>query len=784
MRLAPPISLPARFAPEPAPAELWLRYGAATAATLLALAGAQLILSNVFIAGLALVTLIGTPVSLALRQSQMRIGRYEIPRFLLNSLTVLATILVAGVVLTNEMGGWLNGAFARGNWAQTFWLRFSAGQSVALIMEAFLVFAAFRSFSLITDKDATLTTVPSFSTLLLLIPVLKSIEVVIYFLLWTVAAATLLALDHRSESRDLAQAYVPAPVPGQDARLSARGLATVLAFSLACAVGLSYFLSSRDPEQKSAAETAVSNLAGRLTKLALNLPETSVNAGPERQIDFAAGPTLPTQSLLWLTRSEVRTQEGVALLRPQYWRMFTLARYDGASWSQDSSEVRRIALQEMTLARWRRPRNDEPRFETGERPRNYVVPGFDVAQAVPRNLTDYGPAPILVRQRIQAQITNLGFLPVLPGVRTVWAREIPFNEIRARLDGAIDVGVMVQNQELNVLALVPPSPAYGTSKSEPPTKLELKPNPQAVLSGADRAAYLQLPPKIPRRVRDFGASALRDTPDGESAYRRAQRLSFAVQENAVYTLRPPTVPTGRDATDFFLFEGRKRGYCTYFAGALTALCRTQGIPARIVSGFVDPEYSDNGSTTVLREANAHAWTEVWVENWGWAVVDATPAGDRGDNAPTWLENWGDLFGSRFSGVLIWAQLHWRPVAFLGLALFGLYFLWRRRALRTGWRFRWGRPPLENDAANRAQIAASYERAARRLARRFRPRAPGETPAEWLRDAEKSLALADFSPLRSIFDLYLRARYAAEPLSPSASEQARQALEDISWKRTA
>jgi hypothetical protein len=77
--------------------------------------------------------------------------------------------------------------------------------------------------------------------------------------------------------------------------------------------------------------------------------------------------------------------------------------------------------------------------------------------------------------------------------------------------------------------------------------------------------------------------------DGDLRPRR--RIANFVESNATYTLYPPKTPNGRDAVDHFLFNSR-RGYCTYFVGALTVLCRAAGIPARVVSGFANPEWGE------------------------------------------------------------------------------------------------------------------------------------------------------------------------------------------------
>ena len=75
----------------------------------------------------------------------------------------------------------------------------------------------------------------------------------------------------------------------------------------------------------------------------------------------------------------------------------------------------------------------------------------------------------------------------------------------------------------------------------------------------------------------------------------------------------------------------KEGYCTYFASAMTVLCRMAGLPARYVEGFVAQPGADGFAYVTGKEA--HAWTEVYFEGFGWVPFDPTPVQQElsGDN---------------------------------------------------------------------------------------------------------------------------------------------------------
>jgi hypothetical protein len=336
---------------------------------------------------------------------------------------------------------------------------------------------------------------------------------------------------------------------------------------------------------------------------------------------------------------------------------------------------------------------------------------------------------------------------------------------------------------VRILSQVPALKEYGIARGKTPetrfSASQLKAS-SIKLSRQQRIAMLQLPEKLPRRVRELGRSYLNDAPPDTNNYGRAQRLALELQSNATYTLRPPAIPTGRDATDYFLFEGRKRGYCTYFAGALTVLCRTQGIPARVVCGFVNGDEAANGGRSgFLLEANSHAWTEVWVDGWGWAVVDATPAGDRGDNAPTWLENWGDWFNSGFENLLLWARERLLLVCVIGIVLVSfLLARWQRRDFRRLFRA----PGQDEDDSERRAVIETYKRISRQMARRFRPKAGWETPDEWLQHFSTTLSRSDMEALRRLTTLYIAARYAARPLPQGSAQLARETASSIGWRK--
>ena len=87
-----------------------------------------------------------------------------------------------------------------------------------------------------------------------------------------------------------------------------------------------------------------------------------------------------------------------------------------------------------------------------------------------------------------------------------------------------------------------------------------------------------------------------------------------------YTLSPPRLNNNR--IDEFLFN-TKAGFCEHYSSSFTFMLRAAGIPARVVAGYQGGEPSRNGNVWEVRQMDAHAWTEVWLEGQGWVRVDPT-----------------------------------------------------------------------------------------------------------------------------------------------------------------
>ncbi|HYL02201.1 MAG TPA: DUF3488 and transglutaminase-like domain-containing protein [Steroidobacteraceae bacterium] len=138
------------------------------------------------------------------------------------------------------------------------------------------------------------------------------------------------------------------------------------------------------------------------------------------------------------------------------------------------------------------------------------------------------------------------------------------------------------------------------------------------LAASERRADTRLPPGRNPRTAQL-AQQLRARAGSDAAFVDAA-LEWLRTGGFVYSLEPERL--GRDQVDDFLF-GTRTGFCGHYASAFVALARAAGVPARVVTGYLGGEWNPVGGYLVVRQADAHAWAEVWLEGRGWTRFDPT-----------------------------------------------------------------------------------------------------------------------------------------------------------------
>ncbi len=303
------------------------------------------------------------------------------------------------------------------------------------------------------------------------------------------------------------------------------------------------------------------------------------------------------------------------------------------------------------------------------------------------------------------------------------------------------------------------------------------------LSPLQRRLALQLP--AGRNARSLAlARRLREGSADESAFVETVLELFRTG-GYTYTLTPPRLDL--DSIDDFLFNTRQ-GFCGHYASAFATLARAAGLPARVVTGYQGGEWNPIGAYYIVRQSDAHAWVEVWLEGRGWTRVDPTGvvAPDRlnrgffdsmpeavsqtdrmlreigwladarlaWDTANTWWKDQVIEFDLRSQWrLLAWAGFESPRVAQLGALLAGALIVW------LAWvGLRLGRPPGPRDAD---ALARAYRRLCERLAANGLPRQASEGPLDY---AQRIGALrpALEGRLRPLLERYARLRYGADP----------------------
>ncbi|MFQ3266824.1 MAG: transglutaminase-like putative cysteine protease [Colwellia sp.] len=151
-----------------------------------------------------------------------------------------------------------------------------------------------------------------------------------------------------------------------------------------------------------------------------------------------------------------------------------------------------------------------------------------------------------------------------------------------------------------------------------------------VLSEHSRTVNLNYPQGSNPRLEQMALQLKHIYPDAQA---RAQAvLSRINKQNYSYTLQPPLLLN--NSLDQFFFD-TQAGFCVHYASAFTFIMRASGIPARLVTGYLggeyngsnnEDEYSEKGHLSIY-QYDAHAWSEIWVQDKGWVRVDPTGAVD-------------------------------------------------------------------------------------------------------------------------------------------------------------
>jgi len=310
---------------------------------------------------------------------------------------------------------------------------------------------------------------------------------------------------------------------------------------------------------------------------------------------------------------------------------------------------------------------------------------------------------------------------------------------------------------------------------------------------ADRRRWLQLPTGFNPRTLALGQAWRQHYGNDDAAIVRAG-LALFHDGGFRYTLAP--APLGRDAMDDFLFDTRE-GFCEHYSSAFTVLMRAAGIPARVVTGYQGGYWNKLGNYLLVRNSDAHAWSEVWLAGRGWVRVDPTAAvrpervslgaaAAAGDQLGWYRSDWLQGFRNRWDvvnrwwdqGVVAFDALRQRALltpfgirdtdtTTLGLLLAIGSTLFIALGLAWALRRRQPREPLRN----------AWRELEHKLARRHIVRRVGEGPQHYLSRAARALP-TQREELVELMKQYLDLRYAHDEPTPESVHAFRRAVRDF------
>lgn len=270
-------------------------------------------------------------------------------------------------------------------------------------------------------------------------------------------------------------------------------------------------------------------------------------------------------------------------------------------------------------------------------------------------------------------------------------------------------------------------------------------------------------------------------------------LQMFREQQFFYTLQPPAL--GEQPVDDFLF-GTRAGFCEHYASAFAVLARAAGLPARVVAGYQGGERNPVADYWIVRQSDAHAWTEVWLGG-RWVRYDPTAAvaperiesglgaalpGLSGDALPLlgtgeWLgrmalrwdavnatwDRWVLAFGPDQQSALL-EGLGIRSPSLRDIALVCAVTVSAVLLLFTWF-------GLRTNSVQHDPVEEAWQRLCRLLAKKVRPRAPTEGPTEY------AAAVAALRPdvgaaIQGLAASYLRLRYDGVPTAAEAQRFAR------------
>jgi len=297
-----------------------------------------------------------------------------------------------------------------------------------------------------------------------------------------------------------------------------------------------------------------------------------------------------------------------------YWRMESLDVFDGTAWRPSADRADFY----------------EPGLGGGDPDYAYRGSIQEVTQRVKIvNLRSQVIPTAGVGQFFRSESVNVSAFQITPDGSVIYQAELDEGD-----EYEVHAVLSLDGDDLGALATLPDgtlSPLFANAAEAGATSLEPAPAPGDVTSPSDIDRFTELP-ELPSGILQL---ARQQTSGAATPFEAAWLLQhwFRDSGNFEYSTEVSTGHGSLDLENWLTDESSlnyRVGYCEQFAAAMTVLGRSIGIPSRVVWGFTPgavEQQPDGTNVVVVRDNNAHAWVEMWMDGFGWVRFDPTPRGD-------------------------------------------------------------------------------------------------------------------------------------------------------------
>jgi protein-glutamine gamma-glutamyltransferase len=319
--------------------------------------------------------------------------------------------------------------------------------------------------------------------------------------------------------------------------------------------------------------------------------------------------------------------------RPAYWKVRTLADFNGTHWDVARFDGPTDASLDLPVGWETQKRNQDEIQVSVQRMRGDDVVGAGTTQSIRDSTRKIVPSTgpgqwesigdLQSGDSYRAQV----FVPHPTADQLAAIEPSPTTEHADSLTVTANIRELSE-KELSDLPLdVPVSPIDGQA----PRNVDLQFAPFGRVGVEPQATYTQYGQEgsgeTALKYTDLArtwALAKRLKSQSTTPYEYVLAVSQYLRNGFTYTEKPPAPAPGVSPLESFLFD-TKAGYCQHYSAAMALLLRMGGIPARVATGFSPGGYSKRKQAWIVRDTDAHSWVEAWFDRYGWVTMDPTPA---------------------------------------------------------------------------------------------------------------------------------------------------------------